>query len=117
MSKPTATERIDERLNVLLDTEQRLAKAVQEAETEAARQVDQARAAGVRAREVAHAKEAGATLEAEARARDAHVQTVSTLETAHRAVLARLAAVGDDAIEALARRALERAGGPGGGRG
>lgn len=106
---PAPAERLDERLGVLLDVEQRLARQVAEAEGEARRRVAEARADGERVAEAARQREAEQAALDERAVRQAHASALDTLAAEHQRTLTRLRAVTDGAIERLARQALARA--------
>jgi len=98
----------DERLRHLLDVEQRLQELVREAEEEGRRRVAAARAAGDRRLEAARAAAARADAEQARSERIDHERELASIETAHQAALAAIAAVSDDRVDVLARWALER---------
>jgi thioester reductase-like protein len=111
MSKQAPADRIDARLETLLDTERRLAALVRAEEEAQARRLDAARARVTHAKETAEATLTQAVADQDRALREAHTQALATLQQEHAATLARLAALTDQQLDALARRALAAAGG------
>jgi len=111
MSKQAPADRIDARLETLLDTERRLAALVRAEEEALKRRLDAARARVTHAKETAEATLTKAVADQDRALREAHVQALAALQQEHAATLARLAALTDPQLDALARRALAAAGG------
>ncbi len=111
MSKQAPADRIDARLETLLDTERRLAALVRTEEEALARRLDAARARVTHAKETAEATLTKAVADQDRALREAHVQALAALQQEHAASLARLASLTDQQLDALARRALAAAGG------
>lgn len=117
MAKQPTEHRMDERLVVLLEVEQKLEVRVQQREAAARQKLEAARAALLAVQEGKNLDLEEAA-EAEARAdQTAHATALAVIAAEHRAVLATFEQVTDEVVERLARRALARAvGAPGGPR-
>ena len=115
MTHAPADEPLDDRLQQLLAVEQRLQQIVSTARQEAERRLTEARAASQARRDTAAAARAEAEAEQDRHDDEAHRQALAAIDTAHRNALQALSAIPESTIETLARRAVQRTLGAGGG--
>lgn len=115
MPRKAAEEPVDERLRQLLAVEHRLQARVRDAESDAARRLDEARREGERMLAAARLQQERAGADEALADRAAHEQKLAAIHDQHQAVLRAITSVSDQTIDELARRALDRAVGIGGG--
>ena len=109
MAKQPTEHRMDERLAVLLEVEQKLEARVQQREAATREKLEAARAALLAAQE-GKSLDLEEAAEAEARADEAaHAAALAVVTSEQQAALARFENVSDEVVEQLARRVLARA--------
>lgn len=115
MTRKAAEEPVDERLRQLLAVERRLQQRVRNAETDAAHRLAEARAEGERVLAAARVQQARTGDDEALVDRAAHERSLTAIRDQHETAVRAITGVSDERIGELARRALDRAIGGGGG--